>query len=98
MGNVTLEIYATRSGETRVDRTIVADSLAGTSMSFIPPRSDAGTGAEEVDPGKPPADSSARRCGRLAAQARPPAEEPARVWKSGSGSSSSTPTSSVPST
>lgn len=56
MGNVTLKFYQTGSGETRVDRTIVADALMSAASSYIPPQSEAGTGADAVDPGKPPAD------------------------------------------
>ena len=42
MGNVTLKFYQTGSGETRVDRTIVADAIMSAASSYIPPQSEAG--------------------------------------------------------
>ena len=54
MGNVTLKFYQTRSNETRVDRTIIADALMAASASVLPAqRADAG---DKPDPSEPPAD------------------------------------------
>ncbi len=43
MGNVTLKFYSTGGGETRVDRTIVADSIMSASASVLPAREDSGS-------------------------------------------------------
>ena len=54
MGNVTLKFYSTGGGETRVDRTIVADAIMSASASVLPARDDAA--AEKPNPQEPPGD------------------------------------------
>ncbi len=57
MGNVTLKFYSTGGGDTRIDRTIVADSIMSASASVLPPREDAGAaGGDKPDPQEPPGD------------------------------------------
>ena len=55
MGNVTLKFYSTHAGETRIDRTIIADSLMSASSSVAPPREGSGEAADAPDPNEPPA-------------------------------------------
>ncbi len=56
MGNVTLKFYTTRGGETRVDRTVVADAIQSASASVPPVRREEKTEGKEPNPNEPPAD------------------------------------------
>ena len=55
MGNVTLEFYTTEEGDTRIDRTIVADAIQAASASTLPPKAPEEEGAPP-NPNEPPAD------------------------------------------
>ena len=54
MGNVTLKFYSTGGGETRIDRTIVADSIMSASASVLPAREAAA--GDTPNPQEPPGD------------------------------------------
>ena len=56
MGNVTLKFYTTEDGNTRIDRTIVADAIQAASASMLPPREAEHDAAAPPDPNEPPAD------------------------------------------
>ena len=54
MGNVTRKPYKTRTGEDRIDRTIIADALMAASASATD-TADGGPAEPEPDPNAPPA-------------------------------------------
>ncbi len=56
MGNVTLKFYTTEQGNTRIDRTIVADAIQAASASVLPPKEAGQEAAPAPDPNEPPAD------------------------------------------